>query len=68
MRHLFCPGSDHCNGLENQAQDSFNPKNLFSTNLLLKTLIKHLKNHDKPIHGLKKPFKKPNSTQNQKST
>jgi len=68
MRHLFCPGSDHCNGLENQAQDSFNPKNLFSTNLLLKTHIKHLKNHDKPIHGLKKPFKKPNSTKNQKST
>jgi hypothetical protein len=68
MRHLFCPDPDHCNGLENQAQGSFNPKNPFSTHLLLKILIKHLKNHDKPIHGLKKPFQKLNSTQNQKST
>ena len=58
--------------LENQAQDSFNPKTYFLTYFFFtKNTCKHLKNQDKPIYSLEKPQRntqKSNSTQNQKST
>jgi len=53
---------------ENEVQGTFNPKTHFQPVCFIpKTPIKYLRNHDKSIHGLKKPSKKPNlcKTKNQ---
>jgi len=53
---------------ENQDLCSFDLKTCFATLFYPKTSIKHPINHENPIHGLKKPPQKPNSTRNQNST
>jgi len=41
--------------LENRGLYSFDPKTYFATLFLPKKTIKHPRNHDKSIYGLKKP-------------
>ena len=62
-----CPDSGHCDGRKIRIYVFLIQKPILQPVFLPKTLIKHPGNHEKPIHDLKKPPQKPNSTGNKKS-